>query len=136
MGSQGLIEYRPTLEYLHAIVIGPRTREFVSRCCREIPERCAQVGCRRLLIEVRLEGEPFNLSTIFDLARYFIAEIKGHHDPISVVALVGAHRDIARLAEIVSANRVVQIAGFTDVPKAESWLLGLTGGPPEVQRDA
>jgi hypothetical protein len=136
MGAQDLIGYRPTPEYLHATVIGPRTREFVSRFCREIPERCAQLGCHRVLIEMRLEGEPFNLSTIFDLVRQFISEIKGHHDPISVVALVGVYRDIARLGEIVSATRQVQIAGFTDVSKAESWLLGLTGGPPQVQRDA
>jgi hypothetical protein len=136
MGPQGLIEYRPTPEYLHATVIGPRTREFVSRFCDEVPERCARLGYRRLLIEMRLEGEPFPLSTIFDLVRHFIAEIKGHPNSVSVVALVGRDRDIVRLAEIVSANRVVDVAGFTEVSKAESWLLGSTGGPREVQRDA
>jgi hypothetical protein len=135
MGEQGAIEYRPTPEYLHVTVIGLRTREFVSRFFREIPERCARLGCSRLLIEMRLEGEPLNVSTIFDLVRHFIAEIKAQRDPISVVAFVGPYRDIPRLAEIASANRAVQIGGFTEIAPAESWLLGMTGGdPPEVVR--
>lgn len=126
MSQQGAIEYRRTSEYLHATVIGPRTREFASRFFREIPERCAQLGSRRVLIEMRLEGEPLNVSTIFDLARHFIAEIKGQHDPISVVAFVGPYPDIPKLAEIASTNRAVKIAGFTEISAAEVWLLDMT----------
>ena len=128
MGQQGAIEYRPTPQYLHATVIGPRTREFASRFFREIPERCAQLRCRRVLIEMRLEGEPLNVSTILDLARHFIAEIKGQCDPISAVAFVGPYPDIPKLAEIASANRAVQIAGFTEVSSAEGWLLSMHSG--------
>ena len=135
MDEQGAIEYRLTPEYLQATVIGPRTREFVSRFCREIPERCAQLGCRRLLIEMRLEGEPVHSSTFFDLVRYFIAEVKRQRDPISEVALVGPFRDIPRLAEMASANRAVKIAGFTDLSAAENWLQGGGGSePPAAQR--
>jgi len=135
MGEQVGIEYRPTSEYVHATVTGPRTREFVLQFCREIPERCAQIGCRRLLIEMRLIGEPLNVSTIFDLIRRFIAEIKRQRDPISMVAFVGSYQDIPRLAEIASANRAVQIGGFTEISAAQSWLLGTTdGGHPAMEQ--
>ena len=127
MGEQAAVEYRPTPEYVHATVTGPRTREFASQFFREIPERCAQLGSRRLLIELRLVGEPLNAGTVFDLMRLFIAGIKRQRDPISRVAFVGAYGDIPRLAEIVSANRAVQIGGFTDIAAAETWLLGATG---------
>jgi len=135
MGEQSAIECRPTSDYVHATVMGPRTRDFVLQFCREIPERCAQLGCRRLLIEMRLIGEPLNASTIFDLIRHFIAEIKRQREPISIVAFVGSYQDIPRLAEIASANRAVQIGGFTEISAAQSWLLGTpASGHPEVQR--
>src|SRR5215470_12023620 len=127
MGENTTIEYRPTPEYLHATVVGPRTREFVLRFYREVPERCAQLGCHRLLIETRLEGEPFNVTTVYDLTRQFIAEIKRQGSPISVIAFVGPYGDIPKLAELVSANTTVQIGGFTDVAAAESWLAGTAG---------
>ena len=133
MGGQGAIEYRPRSEYVHATVTGPRSREFVAQFCREIPERCAQLGCRRLLIEMRLTGEPLNAGTIFDLMRHFIAEIKRQRDPISMVAFVGSYQDTARLAEVASANRAVQIGGFTEISAAQGWLLGITAdGRPEA----
>lgn len=135
MSEQGAIEYRLTPEYLQAIVIGPRTREFAWRFFGEIAERCTRHGRRRLLIEMRLEGEPLNASTVFDLLRHFIAEIKRQRDPISAVAFVGPYRDIPKLAEIASANLAPRIAGFTDISAAESWLRGAPAGdPPEVQR--
>jgi hypothetical protein len=109
---------------------GPRTREFVSHFFGEIPQRCAQLGYRRLLIELRLVGEPLNVGTIFDLVRHFIAEIKRQRDPISMVAFVGTYQDIPKLAEIASANSVVRIGGFTEVPAAERWLLGDEAAPP------
>jgi hypothetical protein len=132
MHEQSEIEYRRTPEYIHAIVSGPRTREFVSQFFRELPEKCTQLGYRRLMIELRLAGEPLNVSTIFDLVRQFIAEIKRQPDPISMVAFVGSYHDIPSLAEIASANRAVQIGGFTEFAAAESWLLGTTSsGDPE-----
>jgi hypothetical protein len=84
---------------------------------------------------MRLIGEPLNASTIFDLIRHFIAEIKRQREPISIVAFVGSYQDIPRLAEIASANRAVQIGGFTEISAAQSWLLGTpASGHPEVQR--
>ncbi len=124
MGEQGTIEYVRRPEYLHATMIGLRTRDFVARSCHEMLEECARLGCRRLLIETRLGGPAFSVTTVFELMRHFIAEVKGQRDPVSMVAIVGPYRDIPKLAEIASANRAVKIAGFTDIAVAESWLLG------------
>lgn len=126
--QQGAIEYRPTPQYLHAIVTGPRTREYASRFFREIAERCAQLGHHRVLVELRLEGEPLNAATIFDLARHFIADIRGQREPIAAVAFVSPYSDTPKLAEIAAANRAVQIAGFTAIAAADAWLQGLAGG--------
>jgi hypothetical protein len=135
MGQQGAIEYRSMPQYLHATVIGPRTREFASRFFREIPERCARLGFRRVLIEMRLEGEPLNASTIFDLTRHFIAGIRGQHEAIAAVAFVGPYSDIPKLAEIASANRTVQIAGFTEISAADGWLQGIASGDHREDQD-
>lgn len=134
MDQQGAIEYRPTARYVHVIVTGPRSREFVSQFFCEIPQRCAQLRCRRLLIEIRLVGEPLNVGTIFDLVRYFITEIKHQRDPISMVAFVGTYQDIPKLAEIASANSAVQIGGFTEIAAAERWLLSDEMAPQECAR--
>jgi hypothetical protein len=128
MGNLGAIEYRSTAEYVHATVTGPRSREFVSRLCHEIPERCAELGRHRVLIETRLEGEPSDVSVILDFLRHLIAEIKGRPEPVSAVAFVGPYSDIPKLAEIASANRTVKIAGFNEIAAAERWLLGLSEG--------
>lgn len=130
MDKQSAIEYRPTSEYLHAIVIGPRTPEFASRFFHEIPEKCAELGCRGVLIETRLEGEPMDASVVFHLLRQLIAAIKGYRTPISAVAIVAPYADTPSLAEVASANRAVRIAGFTEISAAEHWLLSVVAGDP------
>jgi hypothetical protein len=79
--------------YLHAIVTGDNTRENVAGYLQDIRRECLARGCRRVLVEERLEGARLGTS--------------------DVVAIV---------AENVALRRGIPVRLFGAVAEAEKWL--------------
>jgi len=109
--------------YLHAIVTGPNTRENVARYLEEVQRACAERGCRRVLIEERLEGPRLPATDVFQIASGASSGAKRLFEAIAYVD-VNAQRGLMRFAESVAVNRGVPVQVFASVGEAEQWLLG------------
>jgi hypothetical protein len=110
--------------YLHAIVIGPNTQENVTGYLAEVRRACAERGCRRVLIEERLDGQRLGATDVFQIASGAGGSVKRLLDAIAYVD-VNAQRGLMKFAESVAVNRGVPVRVFASVGEAEKWLLGL-----------
>jgi len=123
--------------YLHAIVTGHNSRENVTRYLEEIRRECAARGCRRLLIEERLEGPRLGTMDVFDIA----ADASGRTDGLlGAIAYVDVNADGGWMgfAENVAVNRGLPVRVFASVADAKKWLLNLqsAGSEPDAPADA
>ena len=51
--------------YLHAIVTGENTRENVASYLQDTRRECVARGCRRVLVEERLQGARLGTNDVF-----------------------------------------------------------------------
>jgi hypothetical protein len=109
--------------YLHAIVTGLNTQENVAGYLEEIRRACAERGCRRLLIEERLEGPRLPATDVFQIASGASDGAKRLFEAIAYVD-VNAQGGLMKFAESVAVNRGVPVRVFSTLGEAEQWLLG------------
>jgi hypothetical protein len=110
--------------YLHATVTGPNTPENVASYLEEVWRACADRGCRRVLIEERLEGPRLPATDVFQIASGASSSRKRHFEAIAYVD-VNAQRGLMKFAESVAVNRGVPVRVFASVGEAKAWLLSL-----------
>ena len=114
-------EERP--EYLYAVVRSDTMqRDTALAYLTEIADKCAQLGCKRLLIE---RDVPVMLpdGDLFFVTNAFLELIKGR-----IVAVVNPHatlQDDMQFAITIGTNRGGNYKLFDNVPAAEKWLLRL-----------
>jgi len=112
------------LAYLHAIVTGQNTKENVAAYLEEIGNECTSRGCRRVLIEERLEGPRLRTIDVFSIVSEASNRAQRAFNAIAYVD-VNAEGSVMKLAESVAVNRGVSVQVFSSVFEAEEWLLGL-----------
>lgn len=110
--------------YLHATITGPNTLENVAGYLEEVWRACEERGCRRVLIEERLEGPRLPAADVFQIASGASSGVKRHFEAIAYVD-VNAQRGLMTFAESVAVNRGVPVRVFASVDEAEAWLLSL-----------
>jgi hypothetical protein len=108
--------------YLHATVTGSNSKENVLRYLQEIQRECAGRGCRRVLIEERLEGPRLRTMSVFDVASDGSSRAKRYFEAVAYVD-VYAQGNLMKFAESVAVNRGVPVMVFASVSDAEQWLL-------------
>jgi hypothetical protein len=118
------ITQKPSSSYLHAVVSGMNTEENVTRYLDEVRRACTDRGCRRVLIEERLEGPRLDTTGVFYVATHASARADGFFEAIAYVD-VNAEGHLMEFAEIVASNRGLPVRVFSSVGAAEKWLLGL-----------
>lgn len=116
---------KPT--YLHVIVTGLNSRETVARYLEELQRVSTNRGCRRVLIEERLEGPRLDTMDVFQIASEGSSHALGNFGAIAYVDL-NAEGDLMKFAETVAANRFLPVKVFSSVIDAEKWLLGKDRG--------
>jgi len=109
--------------FLHATVTGTNSKENVMRYLEDIRRECAERGCRRLLIEERLEGPRLRTMSVFDVVSEASGRASRFFEAIAYVD-VSAEGDLMKFAESVAANRGVPVMMFPSVDEAEKWLVG------------
>jgi hypothetical protein len=110
--------------YLHVVVTGPNTIENVLRYLEEVQRKCASLGCRRVLIEERLEGPRVDIGQVFEIVTGGRSASIHHFDAIAYVD-VNARGDLMKFAETMALNRGMPVKVFASVNEAERWLLNL-----------
>ena len=116
---------KPT--YLHVMVTGLNTRENVARYFKELQRECTNRGCRRVLIEERLEGRRLNTVDVFQVAADGSNRALGCFEAIAYVDM-NAEGDLMKFAETVAVNRFLPVEVFSSISDAEKWLLGKDRG--------
>lgn len=116
---------KPT--YLHVMVTGLNTRENVAGYLKELQRECTNRGCRRVLIEERLEGRRLNTVDVFQVAAEGSNHALGCFEAIAYVDM-NAEGDLMKFAETVAVNRFLPVEVFSSISDAEKWLLGKDRG--------
>lgn len=108
--------------YLHAVVTGENTVRNVAGYLEELRRESVKNGCRRLLIEERLEGPRLGFLDVFQIVA---EESRRKRGPIEAIAYVdvNAEGDLMKFAENVAFNRFMHVKAFSSVREAEDWLL-------------
>ncbi|HEV2431230.1 MAG TPA: hypothetical protein VGT43_06935 [Burkholderiales bacterium] len=107
--------------YLHAIVTGENTRENVAGYLAGIWRECMARGCRRVLVEERLQGARLGTSDVFAIVMEEASRAVGVFEAIGYVD-TNAGGDMMKFAENVALNRGVPVRLFGNVADAEKWL--------------
>jgi hypothetical protein len=96
------MSYKLTLHrkpaYLHAIVIGENTREDVTGYLQDIRRECLARGCRRVLVEERLEGARLGPSDVFAIVMNEASRSVGVYEAVAYVD-VNAGGDVMKFAD-------------------------------------
>ena len=116
-------EYKPNENYLHIIVSGKLVKNIPENITPElIKKKCIKNGLKKILINgLNLTGH-YKSIVRFNLAKEFAKFFTGSNIQIAVVT----NKKIAfynPIFEIAALNRGVYIKIFTDLSKAENWLL-------------
>lgn len=109
--------------YLHFVITGTNSRETVEAYLAEVARECTARGCRRILVEERLEGPRLGTVDVFRIASGGISRT-GRLAAIAYVD-VFAEGGLMKFAEDVAVNRSVPVRVFASVTEAERWLQGL-----------
>ncbi len=117
-----------TSDYLHAVVTGTNSRDNVKSYLEEVLRECMQRGCRRLLIEERLDGPRLDTLGIFQIASEMSAQAQGVFEAVAYVDVNAVGDRNLRFAEDVAVNRGLPGRMFSSVGDAERWLRGEDGG--------
>ena len=112
--------------YLHFVVTGVNSREAVQQYLQEIGGTCAARGCKRILIEERLDGPRLDTTEVFMIASGQSAVAARTLEAIAYVD-VNAEGRLMQFAEDVAVNRAVPVKVFATVAQAERWLAELVG---------
>jgi hypothetical protein len=132
VGNQGeIMSYQLTIDakpgYLHAVVTGTNSPENVSSYLGEVHRECTARGCRRVLVEERMEGPRVSLVDVFQVASEGSRQALGFFEAFAYVD-VNAVGDSMQFAETVATNRGMHVRVFPTVAEAEAWLLSLNRG--------
>ncbi len=119
------MSYKMTVEqkphYLHVVVTGVNTVENVMRYMEGVMRECAARGCRRVLIEERLEGARLGMIEVFGMVSKGCAHFQRTLEVMAYVD-INARGDVMRFAEDVAVNRGFPVKVFPTVAAAEQWL--------------
>lgn len=107
--------------YLHAIVTGENTRENVAGYLQAIRHECVARGCRRVLVEERLQGVRLETNDVFAIVMNEASLAVGVFDAIAYVD-VNAGGDMMRVAENIALGRGIPVRLFGGVTEAANWL--------------
>ena len=107
--------------YLHFVVTGVNSRETVERYLADIGRECAARGCKRILIEERLEGPRLDTTDVYMIAAGQAAAAARALAAIAYVD-VNAEGRLMQFAEDVAVNRAVPVKVFASLEEAERWL--------------
>ena len=111
----------PKAAYLHAIVTGENTRENVAGYLQDIRHECVARGCRRVLVEERLQGVRLGTNDVFAIVMNEASRAVGVFDAIAYVD-VNAGGDMMRVAENIALGRGIPVRLFGSLTEAENWL--------------
>ncbi|HTC14915.1 MAG TPA: hypothetical protein VK695_03840 [Steroidobacteraceae bacterium] len=112
---------RQTPRFLHAVVTGANSRENVAGYFEQLLNECRGRGCRRVLLEERLEGPRLSASEAFTLAAQGALRFSGLVEAMAYVD-VYAEGDTMHFAERVAVQRAFPVRVFGSVAAAERWL--------------
>jgi hypothetical protein len=107
--------------YLHAMVTGENTRENVAGYLQDLRRECIARGCRRVLVEERLQGARLGTSDVFAIVMEEASRAVGVFEAIAYVDL-NAGGDMMKFAENVALGRGIPVRLFGTVAEAEKWL--------------
>lgn len=119
MSYQLTLHQKPA--YLHAIVTGDNTREDVAGYLQDIRRECLARGCRRVLVEERLEGTRLGTSDVVAIVMGEASRSVGVYEAVAYVD-VNAGGDMMKFAENVALRRGIPVRLFGAVAEAEKWL--------------
>ena len=122
MSYQLMVTQTPA--YLHAVVTGANTRDNVKSYLEELLRECVRRGCRRLLIEERLDGPRLDTLGIFQIASEMSARAQGVFEAVAYVDVNAVGERNLRFAEDVAVNRGLPGRMFSSIGDAERWLRG------------
>jgi len=110
--------------YLLTNIKGNRTTETVKEVTKEILEACIKYQYSKVLIDIReFSNRIGNTMNIFDLASQELPDIiQKKIKKVAIVDLEGFEED-KRFFETVALNRGHNVKIFTDLNKAQEWLL-------------
>ncbi|HYL01943.1 MAG TPA: hypothetical protein VEU54_00855 [Steroidobacteraceae bacterium] len=112
--------------YLHFVVTGANTRENVMRYMDEVMRECRARGCRRILIEERLEGARLGTMDVFEMVSAGSTRFRGVLQALAYVD-VNAAGGLMDFAEDVAVNRGFPVRAFATTAAAEEWLRARRG---------
>ncbi|HEU4923794.1 MAG TPA: hypothetical protein VFT23_12040 [Burkholderiales bacterium] len=111
----------PKPGYLHAVVTGENTRENVAGYLADLRRECQARGCRRVLVEERLQGARLGTSDVFAIVMDEASRAAGMFEAIAYVD-VNAGGDMMRVAENIALGRGIPVRLFGSLTDAENWL--------------
>ncbi|MBU1236706.1 MAG: hypothetical protein KJ634_11910 [Gammaproteobacteria bacterium] len=120
--------------YLHAIATGSNSRETVALYLMQGLKECEARGCRRVLIESRLEGPRLPPWDTFEIASWHARLDQGIFDAIAYVD-AKAPADMLDFVENVTSSRGLPLRVFPSAAAAEQWLastLDEANAPPAM----
>ena len=119
------MSYKLTLQqkpaYLHVVVTGENTRENVAGSLEDIRRECLARGCRRVLVEERLQGARLAMSEVFAIVTQAASRSVGVFEAIAYVDM-NAGGDMMKFAENLALGRGIPVRLFAALAEAESWL--------------
>ena len=110
--------------YLLTNIKGNRTTKTIKEVTKEILEACIKYQYSKILIDIReFSNRIGNTMNIFDLAANDLPEIiEKKIQQAAIVDLEGFEED-EKFFETVAQNRGHNVKIFTDLNKAQEWLL-------------
>jgi hypothetical protein len=88
---------------------------------QEIRRECVARGCRRVLVEERLEGARLGTSDVVAIVMGEASRSVGVFEAVAYVD-VNAGGDVMKFAENVALSRGIPVRLFGAVAEAEKWL--------------
>lgn len=109
--------------YLHAKVSGDNDPAHVIRYLRDVYNACLREKCPRVLIEEALEGPGLGVAEVFGVVEKASEQVWPVVQQIAYVDTNPRH-DFTKMqfAEVVAANRGVNVRVFSSIRNAKEWL--------------
>jgi hypothetical protein len=108
--------------YLHAVATGSNSVESMTGYLEELVRECEARGCRRVLIEERLDGPRLGTVDVYDLASGMSDRALGLFEAIAYVDVNAESDRNIKFGENVVVNRGLQAKMFRSVEDAAKWL--------------
>jgi hypothetical protein len=96
--------------------------ENMRNYLEELVRDCEARGCRRVLIEERLDGPRLGAVDVYDLASTISERALGRFEAIAFVDVNAENDSNIKFGENVAVNRGLRAKMFRSVEEAEKWL--------------